>query len=90
MQRLCREINDTVQEAGQVSVADLSKNFGLPNKFLVEVIFCVYVVLYVLQYVHKCTNPNIFWILAAILLQDKNPEKASQLSKLELGHNNIY
>ena len=42
MQRLCEEINDTVQESGQVSVAELSKNLGLPNSFLVEV-YSVYI-----------------------------------------------
>ena len=35
--RLCEEINDTLQEAEQVSIADLSKKFGLPIDFLVEV-----------------------------------------------------
>ena len=34
---LCEEINDTLQEAGQMMVADLSKNFALPNSFLVQV-----------------------------------------------------
>ena len=37
MNRLCEELNDTLQEVGQLSVATLSKNFGLPNDFLVEV-----------------------------------------------------
>ena len=35
--RLCEEINDTLQEAGQVSIADLSRNLGLPTDFLLEV-----------------------------------------------------
>lgn len=34
---MCEEINDTLQEVGQIAVADLSKNFGLPNDFLMEV-----------------------------------------------------
>ena len=45
MQRLCEEINDMVQEAGQVSLADLSRNFNLPINILVEVCYnlCVLV-----------------------------------------------
>jgi len=39
--RLCEEINDTLQEAEQVSIADLSKKFGLPIDFLVEVQACI-------------------------------------------------
>ena len=34
---LCEEINDTLQEVGQMTVADLSKSFALPNNFLVQV-----------------------------------------------------
>lgn len=34
---LCEEINDTLQEVGQMMVADLSKNFALPNSFLMQV-----------------------------------------------------
>lgn len=37
MKRLCEEINDIIQEAGQASIADLSRNFGLPINFLTEV-----------------------------------------------------
>ena len=37
MDCLCEEVNDTLQEVGQMSIATLSKNFGLPNDFLVEV-----------------------------------------------------
>ena len=37
MLHLCEEINDTIQEAGHASVADLSRNFGLPMNFLIEV-----------------------------------------------------
>ena len=40
MDCLCEEVNDTLQEVGQMSIATLSKNFGLPNDFLVEV--CMY------------------------------------------------
>ena len=34
---LCEEVNETLQEVGQVAISDLSKNFGLPNDFLIEV-----------------------------------------------------
>ena len=34
---LCEEVNETLQEVGQVAIADLSRNFGLPNNFLMEV-----------------------------------------------------
>ena len=37
MRAMCEEINDTLQEVGQMIVADISKNFGLPNDFLMEV-----------------------------------------------------
>ena len=38
---LCEEINDTLQEVGQMMVADLSKNFALPNSFLMQVCTCM-------------------------------------------------
>ena len=38
---LCEEINDTLQEVGQMIVADLSKNFALPNSFLMQVCTCM-------------------------------------------------
>lgn len=34
---LCEEINDSLQESGQMNVTDISKNFALPNSFLLEV-----------------------------------------------------
>lgn len=34
---LCEEINDSLQESGQMNVADISKSFSLPNNFLLEV-----------------------------------------------------
>ena len=34
---LCEEINDSLQECGQMNVADISKSFALPNSFLLEV-----------------------------------------------------
>ena len=34
---LLEEIGDTLQEMGQMAVADLSKNFGLPNEFIMQV-----------------------------------------------------
>ena len=37
MQYLCEEINDIIQEEGQASVADLSKNYNLPINFLMQV-----------------------------------------------------
>ena len=37
MHRLCDEINDTLQEVGQMTIADLSKDFGLPMDFVLEV-----------------------------------------------------
>ena len=36
--QMCEEINDTLQEAGQLTVSDLTKEFGLPTAFLLEVI----------------------------------------------------
>ena len=35
---LCEEINDNLQEVGQMNVADISKSFALPNNFILEVI----------------------------------------------------
>ena len=43
---LCEEINDSLQENGQISVADISKSFALPNSFLLEV--RTYIVSYIL------------------------------------------
>ena len=37
MVRLCEETNDIIQETGQASLADLSRNFNLPIKYLMEV-----------------------------------------------------
>ncbi len=37
MNALCEEVNETLQEVGQVSIGDLSRNFSLPNDFLMEV-----------------------------------------------------
>ena len=37
LDQLAEEVNDTLQESGQVLMAELSRNFGLPLKFLVEV-----------------------------------------------------
>ena len=34
---LCDEINDTLQEVGQMSITDLSTSFGLPMDFILEV-----------------------------------------------------
>ncbi len=34
---LCEEINDNLQEMGQLDVSQLSKTFSLPNDFLLEV-----------------------------------------------------
>ena len=42
IQHLCEEINDIIQEAGQASVTDLSRNFSLPINFLLEVLMCVH------------------------------------------------
>jgi hypothetical protein len=36
MHHLCEEINDLIQEAGQASLTDLSRNFNLPYNFLLE------------------------------------------------------
>ena len=38
---MCEEISDALHEIGQMSVAELSKNFSLPNSFLLEVRICV-------------------------------------------------
>lgn len=37
LEKMCEEINDTLQEAGQLTVSDLTKEFGLPTAFLLEV-----------------------------------------------------
>lgn len=37
LDHLAEEVNDTLQESGQVLIAELSRNFGLPLNFLVEV-----------------------------------------------------
>lgn len=39
---LCEEINDSLQENGQMSVADISKSFALSNTFLLEVSICMF------------------------------------------------
>lgn len=39
---LCEEINDSLQENGQMSVADISKSFALSNTFLLEVSMCMF------------------------------------------------
>eukprot|EP00731_Ephydatia_muelleri_P035885 Em0174g4a len=36
LEKMCEEINDTLQEAGQLTVSDLTKEFGLPTAFLLE------------------------------------------------------
>lgn len=36
LEKMCDEINDTLQEAGQLTVSDLTKEFGLPTGFLLE------------------------------------------------------
>ena len=38
MTALFEEVNDTLQEVGQMVVADLSKDFSLPHDFLMQVI----------------------------------------------------
>lgn len=42
MQHLCEEISDLVQETGQASLADLSRNFNLPINFLMKVCYQLY------------------------------------------------
>ena len=37
LDRVAEEINETLQESGQVLIAELSKTFGLPADFLQEV-----------------------------------------------------
>lgn len=37
MTALCEEVNDTLQEVGQIVISDLSRNFALPNDFLMQV-----------------------------------------------------
>ena len=37
MQHLCEEIGDIIEETGEASLADLSRNFSLPINFLVKV-----------------------------------------------------
>jgi hypothetical protein len=36
MEHLCEEVNDLVEEAGQASLAELSKSLGLPINFLIK------------------------------------------------------
>ena len=42
MQHLCEEISDLVEETGQASLADLSRNFNLPINFLIKVCYIPY------------------------------------------------
>ena len=44
MAALFEEINDTLQEVGQMVVSDLSKDFSLPHDFLMQVSNLVMVV----------------------------------------------
>ena len=37
LDRVAEEINETLQESGQVLIGELSKSFGLPADFLLEV-----------------------------------------------------
>ena len=37
MDRLAEEVNDKLQEAGLITIAELCKNYDLPGDFLTEV-----------------------------------------------------
>ena len=57
MHHLCEEINDLIQEAGQASLTDLSRNFNLPYNFLLEVHLCTCMCTFVYAtYMHVLTN----------------------------------
>ena len=34
---ICEEINDKLEEAGQISIADLTKHYDLPGDFMYDV-----------------------------------------------------
>ena len=39
MDRLAEEVNDKLQESGQVTIAELCKTYDLPGNFLTQVFF---------------------------------------------------
>lgn len=105
LDRLAEEVNDKLQEAGLISIAELCKNYDLPGDFLTEVSqstarvhhICVWMTHFTWQSLMTLasTSSSLLWLLFAdfadcCMFSDLSQELSKRLGKLIQGEMDQY